>query len=791
MNPKLKGAFQRLLLAVFSFLFALAGLELALRLVGAGYPTALWVASAQAGRPIWRDNEFFTYRFVAPPMARIPSIAQTDRAKPAGAVRVVVLGESAALGDPMADFGPPRMLEKMLRQRYPGQAIEVINGAITAINSHVIREIARELPTLQPDVVILYVGNNEVIGPYGPGTVFSGFFDSDAFVRTMVLASRLRLTQVARFAVTAALEGRVRTDFQGLSMFTNRPVARDDPRLDAVYRRFERNLRKMLASARDAGAETLLCTVAVNRRDSPPTISLHRPGLGPDDAADWERAYRQGREALAAEQWDQALAAFRAAAAKDDAHAELAWLTGLCLDQTGQREQADAAFRAACELDAFRCRADARLNDAVRRLAAGAPGTAFVDADRIFATNAPLGDADLFVDHVHFSPAGTHLLAAAWAAALADMAPFRGREPRPLPVLAQAEDLLLYTPYFELEFTRRVAMRLSRPPFSAQFGSSNRVARCLRRNAELEQTVQEMDLAATRAQVEARMRTDPLDPFYPLHWGECLLGANRWREGERALLAAAVLAPHRMNVRLQLARARAVAKRPEEAAAAILDGRRKHGYFAAEETFTVVSMLLGNGQANEALAFAEAVDRRIRALDYRWRIARAVAQLRQIVRLRDEALALMDRGNAPEALRTWHALLNLRQDPPDPFFWTGAYHRLRGAPQEAEPFLTQAWRRWSFARGAYHRGILLAKTGQTEAARVQLAKAADQAGDDEDLARSLAWTFRSHPDPALRDSERLESLLAAAEAAGRNPAADWIEQVRPFGWALLAERSLP
>jgi len=317
------------------------------------------------------------------------------------------------------------------------------------------------------------------------------------------------------------------------------------------------------------------------------------------------------------------------------------------------------------------------------------------------------------------------------------------------------------------------------------------VARCLRRNAELEQTVQEMDLAATRAQVEARMRTDPLDPFYPLHWGECLLGANRWREGERALLAAAVLAPHRMNVRLQLARARAVAKRPEEAAAAILDGRRKHGYFAAEETFTVVSMLLGNGQANEALAFAEAVDRRIRALDYRWRIARAVAQLRQIVRLRDEALALMDRGNAPEALRTWHALLNLRQDPPDPFFWTGAYHRLRGAPQEAEPFLTQAWRRWSFARGAYHRGILLAKTGQTEAARVQLAKAADQAGDDEDLARSLAWTFRSHPDPALRDSERLESLLAAAEAAGRNPAADWIEQVRPFGWALLAERSLP
>lgn len=48
-----------------------------------------------------------------------------------------VLGESAAEGDPDPAFSFARILQVMLRERYPGVRIEVINVAFTAFNSHV------------------------------------------------------------------------------------------------------------------------------------------------------------------------------------------------------------------------------------------------------------------------------------------------------------------------------------------------------------------------------------------------------------------------------------------------------------------------------------------------------------------------------------------------------------------------------------------------------------------------------------------------------------------------------
>ena len=46
------------------------------------------------------------------------------------------------------------------------------NAATVAINSHVVLPIVKECVRLEPDLVIVYLGNNEVVGPYGPGTVF-------------------------------------------------------------------------------------------------------------------------------------------------------------------------------------------------------------------------------------------------------------------------------------------------------------------------------------------------------------------------------------------------------------------------------------------------------------------------------------------------------------------------------------------------------------------------------------------------------------------------------------------
>ena len=50
---------------------------------------------------------------------------------------------------------------------------EVVNTGSVAINSHVLLPIAKGLAKQRPDVFIIYSGNNEVVGPYGPGTALT------------------------------------------------------------------------------------------------------------------------------------------------------------------------------------------------------------------------------------------------------------------------------------------------------------------------------------------------------------------------------------------------------------------------------------------------------------------------------------------------------------------------------------------------------------------------------------------------------------------------------------------
>ena len=172
-NPKNRFRlwFLRLLLVVGapSLLFGLT--ETVLHFTGVGYQTALVVPSAEDDR--WLiDNYRFAWRFFPRALARSPRPFRIAADKPDNGLRVIVLGGSAAMGDPDPTYGLPRMLERMLQEKHPDRKIEVINAAVTAINSHVVLEIARDCLALNPDLFVVYMGNNEVNGPYGAAAVF-------------------------------------------------------------------------------------------------------------------------------------------------------------------------------------------------------------------------------------------------------------------------------------------------------------------------------------------------------------------------------------------------------------------------------------------------------------------------------------------------------------------------------------------------------------------------------------------------------------------------------------------
>ena len=75
----------------------------------------------------------------------------------------------------------------MLKEAQPSREIEVINTAMTAINSHVVYEVARSIPQDSIDFAIVLMGNNEVIGPYGPGTFNQNFLSNLGLIRFLTL----------------------------------------------------------------------------------------------------------------------------------------------------------------------------------------------------------------------------------------------------------------------------------------------------------------------------------------------------------------------------------------------------------------------------------------------------------------------------------------------------------------------------------------------------------------------------------------------------------------------------
>ena len=164
----------------------LGTLEIGLRIAGVGYSTSFFKRLRIGDKDCLVENDKFGLRFFPPEMARSPAPVVMEAEKPAGTYRIFLLGGSAALGDPRPAFGAGRYLQALLQDRFPKAHFEVVCVAMTAINSHTVLPIARECAHHQGDLWIIYMGNNEMVGPFGAATVFGKRAPSLQFVRLSV-----------------------------------------------------------------------------------------------------------------------------------------------------------------------------------------------------------------------------------------------------------------------------------------------------------------------------------------------------------------------------------------------------------------------------------------------------------------------------------------------------------------------------------------------------------------------------------------------------------------------------
>ncbi|MGA2658784.1 MAG: tetratricopeptide repeat protein [Verrucomicrobiota bacterium] len=459
-------------------------LEGSLRLAGFGYPTTFLLRARIKHREVLVQNDQFARRFFGPDLARQPFPLAIQSPKPRDTLRIFVFGESAAFGDPQPDFGLPRMLEAVLGGRYPGVRFEVVNAAMTAINSHAILVIARDCARAEGDVWLFYVGNNEVVGPFGAGTVFGPRAANLALIRSSLAVKATRTGQW----VDALLDKLERPpvsmrEWGGMAMFAQNQVRQDDPRMAGVYAHFGDNLGDILEVARKAGVTTVVSTVAANLKDCAPFASLHRPGLPVGDLAEWDRLYGQAVEAQRAGRWSEALDHLARAARIDSTYAELHYVWGKCCLALSEDAEAAAQFSLARDQDTLRFRADSRINEIIRQVATAheAAGVRLVDVPEVLARTSPhrLVGNEYLHEHVHLRFEGNYLLARAFAEEVARLSPrlSRGADAgASWPSAAECARRLAWTDWARCQGESDVLRRLNDPPFTAQFDHAERLA---------------------------------------------------------------------------------------------------------------------------------------------------------------------------------------------------------------------------------------------------------------------------------------------------------------------------
>jgi tetratricopeptide (TPR) repeat protein len=513
-------------------LLFIGGLEAGLRLGGYGHPTTFFIGPDAGGT--YTANRCFGWRFFPRAIARKPEPCFIS-AKASGAVRIFVLGSSAAQGIPNPSFNFGRILEVMLRDRYPGVKFEVVNAAMTAINSHVALEITRDCAAHQPDLFVIYMGNNEVVGPYGPGTVFQQWSPSRNLIRANVWLKSTRSGQLLEDAAGWLHSGGTSSAaWRGMEMFLGKQVAADDPRLEAVYDNFRQNLLDICGVARRAGAAVILSTLAVNLRDCPPFASQHRAGLSADELATWTSLYQAGVELEGKEKWPEAAAKYQSAMQIDDRFAEIQFRLGRCHAAMGRSAEARGRFVAARDLDALRFRADSRINAVVREVAADKTlGVQGVDAEQALAgselaRDGIVGDGLLY-EHVHLTFDGNYLLARAVLerveAALPRLAAVRKSET----VLSreQSAESLVLTAWDEYQMVGLMAEAMSRPPFSNQIDNCARVAALRQLAAGLcKIATTPQSLQATFERYEAALEKSPDDLDLHRRFGQIALAGK-------------------------------------------------------------------------------------------------------------------------------------------------------------------------------------------------------------------------------------------------------------------------
>ncbi len=436
----------RILLAVFAPVVFLLLLEGILALTGLVEPVRLLQQVEHEGKAYWTTDPGYG-RFIFPREGGpTPSQVWVPVEKKPGEKRVVLIGESAAHGFPLTIFNLARVTDAFWQRAHPATPARVTGLTMTGINSHILRLFVHEALRMEPDMLVIYAGHNEVIGPFGPASVFGRHRASLPLIRAHLWAKRTRTAVLLGRVAQLVQRDHAAASWRGLAEFEQTRIAFDDPALDTMMHHARENFSAMLHDATVRGVPVVLAAPAVNLNDWPPMEST--PEIIPDEEA--FRLARAGNLAQLTSAWQ----VYRLARNRE---------------RRGDLASAWPLYRRARDLDLYRFRFDSRLEALFLDLASAyrERGVTFIDTDPVLHELNPgfSSDRQYFVEHVHLTAEGRALVAGALVQAMARAwkLPSRG-DVGPDQVLAD----LFYNEIHGYDLWSKTIELIAYPPFTRQ-----------------------------------------------------------------------------------------------------------------------------------------------------------------------------------------------------------------------------------------------------------------------------------------------------------------------------------
>ncbi len=372
-----KPFFYLVLLLIPVLFFVL--LETGLRISGYGTDTRMWVelSNGKLGlNPEVARRYFYNVK-------EVPQSIQDvfDAKKKQNTFRVFVLGGSSAAGYPYMPLGSfSRYIRKRLELVYPQKNIEVVNVALTAVNSYTILDFIPGVLEQKPDLILIYAGHNEYYGALGVGSMES-LGTSRIFVNLLLKLNKFKTVQLLRDIIQKSiglLSGNKKNSTGTLMarMAQKQSIFLNSETYKLGLEQFRDNMHDVLEMINEKHVPVIISTLTSNLKDLYPFISKSKDGLPAANTVYKKAKLKYSEEKFIA---------------------------------------ADSLFRYAKDLDLLRFRAPEEMNKIIYKLASEFH-IPVVNIDSVFGSYSPNGIVgnNLMTDHLHPTLRGYQLMGKAF-----------------------------------------------------------------------------------------------------------------------------------------------------------------------------------------------------------------------------------------------------------------------------------------------------------------------------------------------------------------------------------------